>query len=505
MIFTHRQLTANRELQADVCIVGSGAGGSAAAYALARAGRSVIVLERGSFMTPKDFDQREENMFPKLFYDAGGRTTRNRAIRVLHGHGVGGSTLHNINLCKRIPDPVFNSWQLPRFNADALRPHYAQVEKLLGVSRIGPERLNENNRRFKAGVEKLGYRGGFLDHNRKDCVGSGFCELGCAFDAKLNALRVLIPEAVRNGATVLADTRALHFETTGRRISRLVTQTLNPETGAQLSTHGITAKTFICAGGAVETPLLLQRSGVANPYNLIGSRLHLHPGVAALGEFEQPVRSWQGIPQSYECTEFLSFAPAARAEDEKRIWMIAGSAHPAGAASMLPGFGDEHATWMEKLPHLGCISAMVHDSTRGTVARKGEFGADLNYVLNSADRAQLATGLREAARILLAAGAREAVIPFVTPLRVRNMGELDRAKIEVNDLDIDLVAVHPMSTVWIGRSPKDSCLDETGRYWQLDNLLVGDMSAYPSSIGVPPQLSAYAMGLYAAETAKAIL
>ncbi|MBI3557083.1 MAG: GMC family oxidoreductase [Deltaproteobacteria bacterium] len=502
MIFTHRQLIANRVFDADVCIIGSGAGGSAAAYALAQAGRRVIVVERGSFLTPKDFDQREENMFPKLFYDAGGRTTRNRAIRVLHGHGVGGSTLHNINLCKRIPDPVFASWELPRFNVSGLRPHYEKVEKLLGVSRIPAERMNENNRLFKAGVEKLGYRGDFLFHNRKDCVGSGFCELGCAFDAKMNALRVLIPQAVQHGAMVLADTRALRLERDGRRIVRVIAQTLHPESGAALSTHVISAKTFICAGGAVETPLLLQRSDVPDPESLVGSRLHLHPGVAVLGEFEQPVRSWQGIPQSYECTEFISFEPAPNAAAEKRIWMIAGSAHPAGAASMLPGFGAEHAGWMEKLPRMACISAMVHDSTRGIVRRKGEFGADLNYVLNSADRAQLATGLREAARILLAAGAREAILPFVEPLRIQTAAQLDRLPIEVRDLDIDMVAVHPMSTVWVGRSEKDSCLDESCRYWQLDNLLVADMSVYPSSLGVPPQLSAYAIGFYAAATAR---
>ena len=86
---------------------------------------------------------------------------------------------------------------------------------------------------------------------------------------------------------------------------------------------------------------------------------------------------------------------------------------------------------------------------------------------------------------------------------MRNAAELARAKIEVADLNLDLVAVHPMSTVWIGPSEKDSCLDESCRYWQLDNLLVADMSAYPSSLGVPPQLSAYAIGFFAAETAKA--
>ena len=509
MIFTHRQLTSSRKFEVDVCIIGAGAGGSAAAYALSRAGRNVLMLERGSFLTPKDFDQREEDMFPKLFYDAGGRRTRNRAIRVLHGHGVGGSTLHNINLCKRIPDPVIESWELSEFTPRALAFYYEQVEALLGVSRISEDRMNANNRVFRRGVEELGYRGGMLSHNRKDCVGSGFCELGCAFDAKMNALRVLVPEAVRHGATILADTRAIALVTSGRRVTHLTAETLHPETGARQALHTIKAKSFICAGGAIETPLLLQRSEVPDPHGLVGARLHLHPGVAALGEFAAKVNSWQGIPQSYECTEFLSFEPEelnvdSDGKSETRLWMIAGSAHPAGAASMVPGFGSEHAAWMERLPHMACVSAMVHDTTRGRVARKGEFGADIDYVLNEADRKTLEIGLREACRILLAAGAHEAVVPFVRPVRVRNMVELERANMEVNDLDLDIVAVHPMSTVWMGRDQSSSCLDESCRYWQLDNLIVADMSAYPSSLGVPPQMSAYAIGLFAADTVKGL-
>ncbi len=497
MIHTRRTLTADQELEFDVCIIGSGAGGGAAAYSLSRAGRRVAVIERGSYLTPKDFSQREEKMFPQLFYDAGGRRTRDKAIRVLHGHGVGGSTLHNINLCKRTPEEVIAGWELPRFNLEKFNPYLIKIESLLGVTAVREDQLNASNRAFRRGVEKLGYRGGMLSHNRQGCVGSGFCELGCAFDAKMNVLRVLVPQAVAAGAEIYADTRAVAVEHSGRRARGVQCEVL-AEDGRVQARLRIRARTVICAGGAIETPLLLQRSGVPDPNHLVGSRLHLHPGVVAAGVFDEPINSWMGIPQSYECTEFLSFKRGGTDED-KRVWIIAGSAHPAGAASLLPSFGDEHRKRMEQYPRFAPLSSMVHDRSSGTVGRKGEYGADINYQLNEEDCAQLARGLRESARILLAAGAREVLFPFTEPLVVRNDAELQAAPIAVRPLEIDVVAVHPMSSVWMGRDAHSSCTDESGRYQQLDNLYISDASLYPTSLGVPPQISTYAIGLYVAD------
>ena len=69
------------------------------------------VDERGLAMTELlNFNQREEQMLPMLFQEGGGRATSDLAIRVLQGRGVGGSTIHNTNLCKRTPDPILELW-----------------------------------------------------------------------------------------------------------------------------------------------------------------------------------------------------------------------------------------------------------------------------------------------------------------------------------------------------------------------------------------------------------
>jgi choline dehydrogenase-like flavoprotein len=118
-------------LRADLCVVGSGAGGAMVAMKAAEAGLSVVVLEAGEFLTPADMTQREEEMLPRLYWDGGGRTTRDRAVKIHQGRGVGGSTLHNLNLVKRIPESIRARWaherRLGKLSVEAWDALYEQV------------------------------------------------------------------------------------------------------------------------------------------------------------------------------------------------------------------------------------------------------------------------------------------------------------------------------------------------------------------------------------------
>ncbi len=508
MIYTHDHLrTADVTLSADVVVIGSGAGGAPVAAELAARGWRVVVLEAGSYWRPQDFTQVEYDMFPRLYHDKAGRTTRDKAIHVHQGKGVGGSTLHNINLCARVPQPVLDEWRhthgwthLPPATLAAL---YDEVERRLSVSPLGPEHMNGNNAALARGCAALGYRGGFLRHNRVGCAASGFCELGCPFDAKQNALKIYLTEAVQHGADVLADTWAARIEHHGRLAARVHAIVRDPVSGRASARVTISARAVCVSASATGTPALLLRSSVPDPARLVGSRLFLHPGAGVAARFPEALSSWRGIPQSYECTEWLDFAPGST----RRVWIVPTFAHPAGVSAVLSGFGRAHGELMRDYPHLTALSAMVHDASPGRVNVAGEWGIDLDYELAPGDAAQLVRGLRESARLLLAAGAERVFVPLARTVEITRLADVDAAfdRIAIRPHDTDVTAVHPMGSVWMGDDPARACVDSTGRYHHLDNLFVADTSLYPSSIGVPPQITAYTLGTHVGRQIAAFL
>ena len=463
-------------ITADLCVVGSGAGGAMVAYVAARAGLRVIVLEEGPEIPTAQMTQREDEMLPRLFFDGGGRTTADGAITVLHGRGLGGSTIHNTNLCKRAPAEVLDGWKLAGWSAAELAPHYAEVEVLLSVAPIEESRVNRNNALLRKGAETLGWKNGVLSHNRKGCVGSGFCELGCAFDAKQNAAKVLLPDAMQHGARVLTECRADEILVeNGRAV------------GVRALRNGklLEVRAPVClAGSAIGSALLARRSKLPDPSGKLGRTLRLHPGAAVAGVFDDPVEAWSGIPQSWECTELLDFSGK---DPLRRTWIVPAFAHPIGLAAMMPGFGKEHMSIMRLYPRLAVLVAMLHDESMGEVSVSGA-RPKITYTVSDGDARALLHGMRGCAELLFAAGARRVIVPFARPLELRSTAELDRITSHTyRALDPVLAAAHPMGTLPLG-----SVVDERGGYKGVDQLWVADGSLFPTSIGGPPQLTIYA-------------
>ncbi len=475
-------LGADQAITCDLVIVGAGAGGAMAARVAQQAGLRVVLVEEGRHLTTKDFTQREDEMIPELFCDAGGRATVDGAVTILQGRGVGGSTVHNTNLCKRAPAPVLARWQVDGWTADGLAPHYAAVEAMLSVTPIADADVNRNNQILRRGAEALGWKRGRLSHNRVGCRGSGFCELGCAYDAKQNALKVLVPAAMLAGATVYSEVRAERILVAAGRAIGIEARALDSERrpGPTLTIRGA-----VClAGSAIGSARLALQSRLPDPDTRIGGTLRLHPGAAVAGLFPDEVLGWKGIPQSEECTELLDFdAP----DSPKRTWIVPAFAHPIGLAAMLPGFGAAHRETLAQLPHMAVLTAMLHDESAGTVRVDGD-RLRVHYALGPADQRALVDGLAACAELLFAAGARRVLVPLAAPLWLDDRSQVERLRAHrYRPLDPLLTAVHPMGTLPLG-----TLVDPHGAYRHVKNLYVADGSLFPTSIGTPPQLSIYA-------------
>jgi choline dehydrogenase-like flavoprotein len=497
-----RDLRGDVTFKADAVVVGTGAGGSIAARELARAGLEVIALEEGGLHTRDDFDQREDHMIPVLFQELGARTTKDLAIRVLQGRGVGGSTVHNTNLCKRTPDAILDLWTTKHAVAGCspreMAPAFEAIERDLSVTPLTDAQRNANNDALKRGCEALGWRGGMLAHNRVGCLGSGFCELGCAYDAKQNALKVVLPQAVAAGARVYADVRADRVTHEAGRVTGVDATALDAA-GKPCARVHVDAKVVVLSASATGSAALGIASGLPDPHDQIGRGLRIHPGAVVAGLFDARLDSWRGVPQSYECTELLDFDE----KSDKRVWIIPAFAHPIGTASALPGFGAAHMRAMRGYGHLAVFTAMLHDQTAGRVVLDGDRPI-LDYRMNEADRAQLAKGLVACARLALAAGAREVTIPAIPPVRVRSSRDLDALDTSfVRPHSVPLTAVHPMGTMRMGDDPVRAVVGSTGEHHFVKGLFVADGSLFPTSLGGPPQISIYAFALHLAPHAVA--
>lgn len=493
------------ELSVDLCVVGSGAGGAMVAMVAAEAGMRVLVLEAGALVTPDEMNQREEWMLPQLYWDGGGRTTEDRQVHIHQGKGVGGSTLHNLNLCKRIDPTILASWRRDRGLAhlppDVWDKLFREVETLLQVSEVPADLRNPSNKLLQSACERLGFKWSALAHNRSGCVGSGFCALGCAFDAKNNALKVLMPRAWRAGAQTLTRCQAVAVDHDGERVLGVTARALHGPSGSPGVKFRVKAREVCLSASATGTAALLLRSRVPDPGGETGNHLHIHPALVAAGEFEEPVNAWQGIPQTVECTEFLNFGPApgGQADSQKpsRIWIVPAFGHPGSTASMLPGTGVEHRAWMGRYNHMSVLTAMLHDHSSGTVRPDGEMGMKITYAPDANDQRELLGGLRACAQLLFAAGAKRVAIPARTPMTLESPTDIRKLDALAWTPGLfQLTAVHPMSTVPMGDDSRQAAVDSQGRHHHLRGLWVADGSLLPTSIGGPPQLSIYALGLH---------
>jgi len=491
-------LAEDRTLEADVAIVGTGAGGGTAAEILARAGLSVVMIEEGPLATSSDFHMRESEAYPQLYQESAARKTKDRAINILQGRCVGGSTTVNWTSSFRTPPATLAHWAgeygLAGFGESDLAPWFERMERRLSIA-PWPVAPNENNDVLRRGGEALGIKVESIRRNVRDCWNIGYCGMGCPTNAKQSMLVTTIPAALERGATLLTRARALALRWSGTRAIALECAGLDARgTDPTARRVRVRAKTFVAAGGAIGTPALLLRSELPDPDRLVGKRTFLHPTVVSAALMPERVDGFSGAPQAIYSDQFLASAVSGPIGYKLEVPPI----HPVLAAITLPGYGAPHADWMHQLAHVQVIIALLRDgfhpeSAGGTVALRADGTPVLDYPLND----YLWEGARRAlltmAEIQFAAGAKTVMPVHASGVRYRTWDEARRglATLPLAPLVAPVFSAHVMGGCPIGVDPKRSAVDAAGRYRHLDNLYVFDGSLFPTSIGANPQLSIY--------------
>jgi choline dehydrogenase-like flavoprotein len=472
--------------ECDVVIVGSGAGGAVAAAELAEAGLDVLVLEAGKHYNRDNYPSDHLEAISELYRDGGLTIAEGKPpIPVPVAKVIGGTTVINSGTCFRAPDPVLEDWK-QRFGiewAHDLGADFAEAEEFLHVTQLDPERMGRNGQLAMEGAAAIGASGAPIFRNAGSCVQCSSCPFGCRIDAKRGMHVSYLPRAVAAGARVRAGVEVQRVLTEDGRavgVEGAVAPAMRAEARSQRPFTVRARRAVIVAGGALGTPELLQRSGLGG--DQVGRNLHIHPACWIGARYEEEVRGWDGVMQSFYIDQW----------EHERVLLEATFTPLAFGGAWLLGAGRSHQEAMLDFGHIGSIGVHLSDESSGRIGLGSGGSLRASYALTGDDARRLSFGIARAAEIHFAAGATE-VYPNIARVGVLKPGDL--AQFEASAFkpsELRLEAFHPMGTARIAADPRQGACAPDGSVHGTRDLYVADASLFPTSVGVNPMMTVIA-------------
>lgn len=485
------------ELKADVVIVGSGAGGAVAAYELAREGLDVVVLEAGPYVPSQQFTEKFSDMLEKLYQDHGGQTNADGDLLLLQGRCVGGSTVVNGCVAFRTPDFILEDWQrdfgLKELTPAALAPYFERVERNLAIHENEEWEIAAHSRLVRDGAQKLGWSVKPFKRNIDRCALTGHCLSGCKTERKQSMLVTYLPWAAAHGARIHSDTLVTRVLAENGRATGVEAEVIDPKKG-KVADMTVVADRVILAAGAVQTPLLLQKSGLANSSGMVGRNFACHPSMFVVARYPQPVHPWQGALLGVYVDEFM--------DPKKGGFILEAGGMGAVEMAMLtePGTGAPFMRYMEDMKHNSGIVTLIHDHNVGEI-QWDEGVKKVHYRIADQDFPAMQAAIKACAKIHFAAGAEKVFLPTSEPLEIGSEEEIDAVVDALTNApaNLRLVSYHPQGSCRMGADPAQSVTNVHGETHDVKGLYVADASLLPTSIIVNPQVTVYALANWVAD------
>lgn len=506
------RITADTTLEADVVVIGSGAGGGLVAGELAMAGKSVIVLEKGGYNNESNFTYQEAQATPELYLKRGTLTSKDLGVVVLAGSTLGGGTIVNWMTSFRTPPEILDEWArssgISDLTGSALQASFAAVEQRIGVAPVADH--NRQNQLLYDACVKSGYHADVLRNNAIGCEQRcGSCGFGCRYGCKQSTMKTYLQDAYDHGARIIVRCSAERVLIENGKAAGVEATVTDTETG---SSYKLTAraKVVIVAAGSIHSPALLLRSGLKNPH--IGRHLHLHPVLTVTGIYPEKVYSWKGVMQSAYSNEFGAL------DGNYGYKLEVPPAHPGLIGMSTPWFSPrDYREQMLQTANVATFIILARDRGEGAVI-VDRFGEPvINYVISVYDRQHLKHGLRHAARLHFAAGASSVITLHNKKVRLDRpaSGEVSEQmyhtyarQIERSGMNPSRVlafSAHQMGTCRMGADPKDAVVDANHEVYGVKGLFVCDGSVFPSASGVNPMLSIMGLTHRAAQYIKTVI
>ncbi len=466
----------------DFVVVGSGAGGAAAASLLVRGGAKVAMVEAGAWRDPTDYPQTAFGGMRDLMDNFGAQVTMGRALwPVVQARVVGGTTVVNSAICVRTPGDLFAQWETEHGLHDLERPLLAaedRLEQALTIEEVPAHARGRSNELAVVGEAALGWpHRHVMRRYAKHCEGQGFCLQGCRA-AKKQSLNLTFAPEVAAGGTVLSCAPVEKVLLEGRRAVGVTGTFRHPTSHARGARFTLRAtKAVLVAASVTHTPVLLMKSGVRLP--ALGHFFRSHPGTGVFGVYDEPIDLNVGATQGWASTAF---------RDQPGFKLEVLSIPPELVASRLSGGGTQLMQRLEDFRHLAMWVVAVRADSVGRVTKSLFGNPVVHYSLNHADMLKLRAGLKLLAQQHFAAGARK-VLPSIAGLPY----ELTADQVDLFDqAPLDpraYVAIlsHLFGGAVMGRDEATSVVDHRGRVHGYQGLVVADASVIPTNLGVNPQ------------------
>lgn len=500
---------------ADVVIIGSGAAGATLAEQLLQQGRRVLILEKGLYVHPDDFKEDEIDMISRLYSDGALQISQALRFTILQGSCVGGSTVVNNAVCFDTPQRVLDTWNARSGNGKVIEDakFYDSQQKVRKRMRIGPLAsgtrqpldavLNHGDSLVTSAIHKYfdgkpdKYKYDVVEANIVDCLGCGYCNIGCAYGRKLSMLDEVLPAAQnKHGAAnlrIISEAQVTKLVESSGKITQIVAEVQGKR---QLLINN--PKTVIVSGGTIQSSWLLMQSKIGKGKLPVGQGLSFNMGSPLHALFDQVLNAYDGV----QIAHYLAL------EDHPGFVYETWYNPPVAQALAMPGWLDTHFKNMQNYNRMTAVGVLVGtESNAHIVPALITGGPDVVFQPTQGDLKKLIDALVILGDIFFAGGAQEVYASTRSYQPYRNNAAVISAQSEVDrlrelvkhDYDILLGTGHPQGGNAIGASPTNSVIGPDFKVFGYSNLYVCDASVFPTSTTVNPQLTVMTLAHYASQ------
>jgi choline dehydrogenase-like flavoprotein len=511
-------------LSADVVIIGSGAAGGTLAEQLAAQGREVLIIEKGPYVPQDNFSEDEVDMISRLYSDGALQISQSLRFTVLQGSCVGGTTVVNNAVCFDTPDDVLERWNDPQGNNAGIdvgvfklaqkavreRMQIRSIKESSGT-RAWEDVLNPGDKKIGSGVDA--YRAGntdgltydVIEANITDCLGCGYCNIGCKYGRKLSMLDEVLPKVQQeypDKFRIVSEAEVKKLNTQGGRVTSILCQLRD---GRELTIDH--PNTVILSAGTIASSWLMMQSGIGAGQLPIGKYLCFNMGSPLHGLWEDDLKSFAGLQIGHY------IKPEGKSGFVYETWYNP----PIAQALAMPGWLDTHYQNMQNYAKMAGVGVLIGTESNASLSSALFLPGvpDIVYSPTEGDMNKLVDALVLLGQIMFRGGAQALYAstrhyrPYEGGRAVYSAEQFDAFAADLRRLvkderDILLGTGHPQGGNRISKNRgtggvNGGVISPEFKVWGYDNLYVCDASVHPTATTVNPQLTVMTMARYASQ------